>query len=382
MKILILARGVPSKENPQDGCFEWDQARTLKSIGHEPIVISLDARYRKSAHKWGITKEYKDGIETYKIYYGTITLIEHFISYKLAIKYYTYLTRKLLKHVLSIHPDIDIIHAHYLRPISRAVEIGCDYSIPIIGTEHLSDIVKDPIPCRIFEMGKKSYHLLDKLITVSPFLKDAILKKFNVDSTVCGNVLGNEFVEYPLKRSEQHKGFTFVSCGSLIDRKGYDTLIDAFSHLDGQNQLIIIGGGPLRKKLEKLISDKNLNDKVHLVGQKNKNQIIDIFDSSDCFVLSSKKETFGVVAIEALSRGLPVISTRCGGSDGIVGDDMGVYVEAQNPDAMAVAMQDMIHNALQYNPQTIRENTLNAYSPITIAHKLESIYDSVIKNYK
>lgn len=382
MKILILARGIPSDEFPQEGCFEWDQACALKSIGHEPIVISLDARFRKSHHKWGITKLYKDGIETYKIYGGTITIIEHLLSYTLAQWIYTYLTIKLLRYVLKIHTDIKVIHAHYIWPISRIVKITDEYSIPIVGTEHLSDIVKDPIPHQIYELGKKSYYLLDKLITVSPYLRDAILKSFNVNSIVCGNVLGSEFIETPLKTRQTNNYFTFVSCGNLIDRKGYDVLIKAFSLLNGENRLIIIGDGPNRKKLKSLIEEKNLQEKVELVGKKNKDEIIEIFDKSDCFVLSSLKETFGVVLIEAFSRGLPVISTKCGGADEIVRDNMGVYVPAKDPEAMASAMQNMINTVDQYNPSIIRNLTLDSYAPVSIASKLDSIYKSVIKDYK
>ena len=51
MTILILARGIPSENDPQEGCFEWDQAKALKSIGINPIVMALDARRRKGHHK-------------------------------------------------------------------------------------------------------------------------------------------------------------------------------------------------------------------------------------------------------------------------------------------------------------------------------------------
>ena len=381
MKIIILTRGVPSKENPQEGCFEWDQACALKSIGHEPIVMSLDARLRKKRHKWGITHEFKDGIETYKIYFGTTTIIEHLVSFKLSQMFNNYLIIKLFKHVIKQHPDATILHAHYLYLIYSAAKIKDKFNFPVIGTEHLSLLALDSLNKRVKTIGNQSYIKLNQLITVSNYLRDKIKLHFNVDSKVCGNVLGKEFIETLYSKKEEGDYFTFVACGSLLDIKDYKTLVEAFSFIkDKYCRLYIIGDGPQRKSLNKLIHDFGLDDRVKLLGRKNKYEIINIFDKSDCFVVSSKSETFGVVVIEALSRGLPIVTTKCGGVNGIINQKNGVFVDVGDSKGMASAMQYIKNNIDQYNHSSIRTECLENYSPIIIAKKLESIYTNVINN--
>ena len=381
MKILILARGIPSEDNPQEGCFEWDQANALKSIGHKPILVSLDARRRRSHHKWGISRIIKDGIEHYSIYGGTTTIIEHFVSFRFAQWYNKWLTKKLIKHVIKEHPDIKILHAHYLRCIYRAAALHGKIDIPIIGTEHLSDVVADKISSRIRSMASVAYRNIDQLITVSSYLQTRIREEFKVESITCGNVLGMEFLKTPLLDSPKNKNFTFIACGSLREIKGYRQLIEAFAKNKFSNcQLLIIGSGEQEPQLKALIKSRELSDKVKLLGQKKKEEIIRLLDSAHCFVLSSLKETFGVVVIEALSRGLPVISTQCGGIDGLVDSSNGILVKVNDIDAMAAAMNKMKESITIYNSSQIAEDCLNKYSPKIIAKKLEKIYCNVINS--
>lgn len=70
MKIFFISRGWPSEREPQWGCFERDQALALKKLGHEIVVLSVDARFRRYYRKYGITREVHDGITHYNLYAG------------------------------------------------------------------------------------------------------------------------------------------------------------------------------------------------------------------------------------------------------------------------------------------------------------------------
>lgn len=382
MKILVIARGVPYEENPQEGCFEWDQAKALKTIGHDVVVMHLDARRRKNGHKWGISKELFDNIPVYKIYYGITTPIEHYISVRFAQYINTKLTVQLLKKVLQENPDIDIIHAHYLRCIYRASFFKNITTLPIVGTEHLSDMVKPIISRQNFRMAEVGYHNLAKLITVSQYLNDKLYEKFGVKSEVCGNVLGSEFIDVDVRPSDRERTkFRFVACGSLIPRKGFDVLIEAASKLNISKdkwEIEIIGAGKMYDTLKALAKKNGISNNIIFRGKLNKYQIIESYKKSDCFVLSSRSETFGVVLIEAMACGLPVIATDCGGSKGIVNINNGVMVSVDNINALKSAMEDMYFKASKFDREKIKRDCLKEYSPLSIATKLTNIYKTVI----
>lgn len=382
MKILFLARGIPSENDPQEGCFEWDQAKALLTLGHIPIVMALDAKRRKERRKWGITHFTKEGIEVYRIYGGTTTIVEHLISYKLALKINNFLTEHLYKRVITEHPDIKLIHAHYLRCISRAAIIGKKYNMPVVGTEHWSEIIRKDISKKIYSMGMSSYRNIDKLICVSEYLQKAIANKYNVNSVVCGNVLSTEFIDTYISSDRKASDiFSFISCGSLVPIKGYDIIIKAAAKLTiprNKWKMEIIGGGPLRKELQALIDNLGLHDNIILKGQLEKRDIVDALRQSDTFVLGSRSETFGVVVIEALAMGVPVICTRCGGTDGLINKNNGQYIPIDDVEAMKDAMEYAYNNNQTYDRNRIREDCLERFSPTAIANKLIKIYNYVI----
>lgn len=381
MKVLILARGIPSKENPQEGCFEWDQARALKSCGMDVVVMALDARMRKGKREYGISKRDIDGIPFYKISWGPTTPIEH-LNFKLASLIDNYITKRLLRHIKRQHPDIDIIHAHYMWSIFKAVSLRDIFNVPIVCTEHWSELEKDSLNKKAKYFGSKTYKYCSKLISVSESLRQRILQHFNVDSVVIHNMVGTEF-ESPIRMNRTHnQKFKFVCTGSLIKRKGFDYLINSFyeSGLKSSVQITVIGDGPLKKDLNSQIKELGLEDSIIILGNKQKNEIIELLKESDAFILPSRAENFSVAVLEALSMGLPVIATICGGIKECIDDSNGILVEVDNKPQMIEAMKRMIDNIDTYNRLQIRKDCLNHYGPTVVANKIIDVYKSVVNS--
>jgi glycosyltransferase involved in cell wall biosynthesis len=153
---------------------------------------------------------------------------------------------------------------------------------------------------------------------------------------------------------ENNKGFKFkkktiVAIGRLIDAKGFDLLIEAFYNISKSNfdwNLVIFGEGKERVSLEKLIEKYNLKNRVFLPGviDNPRNTIID----ADIFVLSSRKEGFPNVLIEAMSVGLPCISFNCPSGPSEIIDDYknGILVEAENINELQNSIKVLIESEL------------------------------------
>lgn len=149
---------------------------------------------------------------------------------------------------------------------------------------------------------------------------------------------------YSFVKPDQHpkyKKFTFISIGRLDSRKGFDLLIKAFNKINQKNlQLLIIGDGPEREKLDSLIYKLNIEKKIKLLGFLPEKEKYEQLQKSHAFVLSSYHEGFGLVLVEAMAFGLTLISTRCGGPEDIIRDkNQGILVEVGNIKQLSEAMK-------------------------------------------
>lgn len=178
--------------------------------------------------------------------------------------------------------------------------------------EYATDSLKDRISRG---MIKRLYPLAQTVIANASGIKEELVELFGIDEKkveVIHNPVDiqkiNRMKDDPL--SFDFKQFTFVTVGRLYPQKNHKLLIEAFATLGESNaRLIIIGEGPLRNELEKLVQTKGVEERVFLVGrQENPYQWL---SRSDCFVLSSDYEGFPNALLEALACGLAVIATDC-----------------------------------------------------------------------
>lgn len=119
-----------------------------------------------------------------------------------------------------------------------------------------------------------------------------------------------------------------LAVGRLVPYKGFDTLIEAAARADQTMKLVIVGAGPLHEVLEHKIAEAGVGDKVMLVGSQSAADLATLFRGAQFYVMASveRAEAFGVVLLEAMGYGLPLIATEISGSgvpwvagDGVVG---------------------------------------------------------------
>jgi glycosyltransferase involved in cell wall biosynthesis len=135
-----------------------------------------------------------------------------------------------------------------------------------------------------------------------------------------------------------------LSVGRLVYYKGFEYLIRAMQKVRGK--LIIIGNGPLRTPLQELISNLKLGDKVILAGEIQNEQVTPYYHAADVFALASiaRSEAFGIVQIEAMAAGLPVVNTGLDSGVPFVSlhEQTGLTVPPADPEALAAALNRLL----------------------------------------
>ena len=159
--------------------------------------------------------------------------------------------------------------------------------------------------------------------------------------------------------------------GNLIKRKNVDSILEAKKIASSDYYLVVVGDGPLFKKLRKKVEDENIRD-VIFTGARN--DVEDIIPSCDVLILPSFSESFGLVLIEALACGKPVIGSDVGGITEIITDNVGLLVDPKKVSSIARAIDKMINDDdFRYMLSLNARNRALDFSTITIPY--DEVYE-------
>jgi glycosyltransferase involved in cell wall biosynthesis len=143
-------------------------------------------------------------------------------------------------------------------------------------------------------------------------------------------------------------------------------------------RLKLAGDGPLRSSLERLARRLNLGDRIEFLGYLNREQVAGELQQSDCLVLPSEVETFGVVLVEAMAAGRPVIATRCGGPEDIVTEATGLLVPVNAEAALCRAMHTIRETYSNYEPEKIRRYVVDKFGEQTYGAAFKALFDELV----
>ena len=311
MYVLIVSRGYPSEKYKRNGIFEFDQAKALARAGCKVIFAVIDLRSIRRLRRFGRESFVKDKvqIEAINIPCGRAPRRLLYMLGRIGFS-------KLYDDIVKKYGCPDIIHAHFTDYAYIAAKKIKRNHIPLIVTEHSSNMNKDNIDKKLLQTAEFAYMNANRVIVVSNALAKKIEEHFSIKVLCVPNIVDTDLFTY--KKAHNNKKFSIVSTGNLIPSKKMDILIEGFSKAFSENDdciLYIFGKGPEKRRLKRLIDKNNLQNKVFLMGECTRNQIARKMQESDCFVLVSERETFGVAYIEAMATGLPVIATdwNCNG---------------------------------------------------------------------
>jgi len=277
----------------------------------------------------------------------------------------------------AINGKPDIIHAKctmwgaiLARAISKRKEI------PYIVTTGASIFARGIAGPRECGTATEALRAADRLLSVSGTLAedlDRILKVPSSSFTTVPNMIDVEKFPYsPLPDNDQ---FVFGYMANLVADKGHDTLLRAFTRVPGC-KLFLAGGGPLRAELELSARVLGVDDRVTFLGEIPRAEAHTFFQDIDAFVHPSRYETFGIVLVEALATGRPVVATRCGGPNEIVRDGDGILVDVDDVDGLATAMIEIME--IELDREAMRSGVEDRYSKKAVRNKLLEIYNSTL----
>jgi glycosyltransferase involved in cell wall biosynthesis len=157
-----------------------------------------------------------------------------------------------------------------------------------------------------------------------------------------------------------------------------DLLIGAFVRLRLAHRdirLVIAGSGKEAGHLSSLVRALDAEQDIHFTGALPRWAVRQQMWAANALVLPSDYETFGVVAVEALSTGIPVVATRCGGPEEIMTEETGILVPRRDREGLAAAMEQVMHR--RFDPNTLHEAALRRYGHDVIAERLLDVYSKV-----
>jgi glycosyltransferase involved in cell wall biosynthesis len=379
MRIFLITNGYPSNKYLGNGIFEFDQAKALAARGHDVIYLAIDLRSIRRWRHWGRESLKKDSvnIEAINIPLGRVPqkILHSFGKSGLS---------SVFKQCVKKYGKPDIIHAHFTDSAYLAVKALNKYDIPIVMTEHSSAINKENIDPLDRKVAQYVYKNVDKIFAVSPALKKRIKDTFQADSTYIPNIVDLNIFSRKLKINNDDR-FLIVTVGNLIPLKRMDRLLAGFSKFLQKHQnseLIVLGDGPERIRLQKLATELNLDDKVIFKGMCTRMEISGVLEDTSCFILISSSETFGVAYIEALACGVPVIATTCGGPEGFVHEGNGILIPVDDEKALLEAMNTMYDKASTYDREKIAAEIREKFSPERVAVQLEDMYKFELRNIR
>jgi len=298
--------------------------------------------------------------------------------------------------LIKSHKEWDIVHIQASGPLGgfipaiSATFLKKFFKFPLIVTFHYSNT---PL------FAKKHKHILsfvlrssDVFIVVSSRQKSAILKvvkKYDEKIIVVPNGYNpGRLPGIPKDETRKMLGLdpndrVLLNVALLLEKKGQRYLIDAMDIIANKHnrrdvRCFIIGEGPLKEKLQEQINRLGLQNHVKLLGYVPDDQLALWMNAADLFVLPSLSESFGIVQIEAMAVGTPVVATYNGGSEEIIiSEDYGLLCPPADPECLAEKI--LIALEKEWDREKIRKYA-EQFKWENIAKKTLGVYQKVLED--
>ncbi len=375
-KILVI----PSWYPPDGGQFFQDHAEALAGTGFEVDVLvnrtigltKLKISERSTLHRFQVNEVN-----------GTRVVRSCYLKWPknelLNIRKWTDSTVRLFRKYERVFGKPDIILAHSsIWAGYAASQISAKTGIPYIITEHRSRFTGKTAEAE--SLVRDAYHPFlkeafggaSRIITVSDALLASIRQFISLEQQIqtIPNLVDTGFFVPPAWR--QRDPLVILSIGRLEHEKGMDLVIQAFGRIRNEipgASLRIVGKGPLEPMLREMASKVNVGENIHFLGKLTPVQLLAELHQAKIMAVASRFEAFGVVFIEAMSTGLPVLAAKSGGPDTFITEMAGKLVESDSVSAVYDGLKHIHTHYEDYDPASIRKYVEDHFSREAVVRK-------------
>jgi glycosyltransferase involved in cell wall biosynthesis len=391
MKVLLLPSWYPTEASRFNGVFVREQALALQTAGVEVEILHVPGEAGPGRGLWQISEELDPqisaGIPTWRVTSRTIRVpgsrrLGFWLSYGL----FLWSAVRGYRRIRSRGFKPDLINAHVYTAGMPAVVLGRLFKVPVVVSEHYTGFPRRTLGAGDVKRARYVFRRADRVLPVSNSLKQAI-EAYGIEARF--EIVPNA-VDMALFRPREAvvhvspaptKRLIFVGGLEPTEHKGFPTLIEALKLLRvvrADWTLDVIGDGPSRPDYQARVEREGLGSVVTFHGGLPKTEIAPMMRASDLFVLPSRFETQGVVLIEAMASGLPVVATAVGGIPEVVSPRDGILVPSDDPQALSDAMNQVLSNPVSYDARQIAARAAAGYSLQVVGARLAGIYADVL----
>lgn len=374
--VLIVPAWYPTGDRPFEGTFVRDQALAIAESND--VTVFVDAGFRSDGKRGYVLHESQDGpLRTVQVAYPrTRRPLAPTTAYVRGLS-------TTIRSLAAVGRRPDLLHAHVYHAGVAALLAGRRYRLPVVVSEHSSHFLLGTLPWLARRRAALVFRHADVVCPVSHALCDAIRAAgmdghFEVVPNVVDDGLFQLADEPGPSRGSDRK--TILVVAGLQPVKGVDRLLSALPELRRRRadfSVVIIGDGPQRSEYERAAELAGVSRFVEFLGNQPAAAVAGALRDAAFLVAPSVTETFGVVLVESLLSGRPVVATRTGAIPEVVNDENGILVAPDDPMALVEGLDAMLDRYSSYDPVRLRQDAERRFGRAMVVARWNRLYDEI-----
>lgn len=384
LHVVVLPAWYPTPRNERQGVFFREQAGALQRAGATVAVAYPELRRLRSVigsggvlrQRFQVEARTEHGLPTTRWRGWNVPF------HRLRPKLFRHGALRAIRAHMARHGRPDLVHVQgVLRSAAAGPAIQQRLGLPVMISAHESDFLNRSLGRAERSAVRKTIRAANKATAVSRALAEIVAEISDATVEVLPNFVNGDYFRMP-PGPIQSRSYNILTVASLKPVKGVDLLVRAFAKAfpdEDRVRLVIAGDGPDREELETLARELGIGNRVQFLGSLSREEVRRVLWRANLFTLTSRAETFGIVLLEAMATGLPVVATACAGPSAVVTADDGYLVPPGNLPEIASALRRAWNNRESWSNRrtAIRCSALSRFGEKVVVPRIFRMYREV-----